>query len=99
MDITNAEVMGGWHPRKKLAQQDTASGCLSLFVGESLGGNDPPPQVCTDKKGSLRSQKKGRARRGRENLGANAVGWQSIPLHSGLTCYAMILIMDLYNLR
>ncbi|CAL1159970.1 unnamed protein product [Cladocopium goreaui] len=27
-------VMGGWHPRKKLAQQDTASGCLSLFVGE-----------------------------------------------------------------
>ena len=58
MDITNAEVMGGWHPRKKLAQQDTASGCLSLFVGESLGGNDPPPQVCTDKKGSLRSQKK-----------------------------------------
>ena len=31
------EVMGGWHPRKKLAQQDAASGCLSLFVGESLG--------------------------------------------------------------
>jgi len=27
-------VMGGRHARKKLAQQDAASGCLSLFIGE-----------------------------------------------------------------
>ena len=33
---STAKVMGGWHARKKLAQQDAASGCLSLFIGESL---------------------------------------------------------------
>jgi hypothetical protein len=54
------------------------------------------PRCVLTRRGRLRSQYTGRARRGRENLGANAVGWQSIPLHSGLTCYAMILTMDLY---
>ncbi|CAJ1333083.1 unnamed protein product, partial [Effrenium voratum] len=27
-------VVGGWHTRKKYAQQDCAEGCLRLFVGE-----------------------------------------------------------------
>eukprot|EP00438_Fugacium_kawagutii_P013364 Skav216470 [mRNA] locus=scaffold1123:142941:152664:+ [translate_table: standard] len=42
-------ALGGWHPRKKLAQQDTASACLSLFVGEwgNCLSNPELPQMPT----------------------------------------------------
>ena len=86
MDIADAEVMGGWHPRKKLAQQDAASGCLSLFVGESLGRNDPSPQVYPDKQGSFevpiyrRSQKLKRKPGGPMQL-AGRVSPYTVDLH------------------
>ncbi|CAK9076676.1 unnamed protein product, partial [Durusdinium trenchii] len=37
-------VVGGWHPRKKLAQQDAAAGSLGFFVGE-WGNHLAPPEL------------------------------------------------------